>query len=65
VFERFSQVPGSRQGRAGLGLALAADIAAVHGGTLIVANPGQAGARFEWATPLEARKVLEPLPELQ
>jgi two-component system heavy metal sensor histidine kinase CusS len=54
VFERFSQVPGSRQGRAGLGLALAADIAAVHGGTLVVANPGQAGARFECAVPLRA-----------
>jgi signal transduction histidine kinase len=54
VFERFSQIPGSRQGRAGLGLALAADIAAAHGGALIVANPGQAGARFECAVPLRA-----------
>ncbi len=54
VFERFSQIPGSRQGRAGLGLALAADIAAVHGGTLVVANPGCQGARFEWRLPMPA-----------
>jgi signal transduction histidine kinase len=52
VFERFHQIPGSRQGRAGLGLALAADIAAAHGGRLVVANPGQPGARFECAVPL-------------
>ncbi len=52
IFDRFSQIPGSRHGGAGLGLALAADIAAVHGGTLVVTNPGQAGARFEWTLPL-------------
>ena len=52
IFERFSQIPGSRHGGAGLGLALAADIAAVHGGLLRVANPGCPGARFEWTLPL-------------
>ena len=52
VFDRFSQIPGSRHGGAGLGLALAADIAAVHGGKLTVANPGCPGARFEWILPL-------------
>ncbi len=54
VFERFAQIPGSRQGQAGLGLALAADIAGVHGGKLTLVNPGQSGARFEWSMPIVA-----------
>ena len=45
IFERFTQVPGSETGTAGLGLALAAQIAAVHGGEVKLANPGQPGAR--------------------
>lgn len=52
IFERFMQIPGGCQGRAGLGLALAADIATVHGGKLELVNPGEAGARFEWRLPL-------------
>lgn len=51
IFDRFSQIPGSRHGGAGLGLALATDIAAVHHGRLILMNPGQPGARFEWTLP--------------
>jgi len=51
IFERFTQVPGSETGTAGLGLALAAQIAAVHGGELKLANPGQPGARFECRLP--------------
>jgi signal transduction histidine kinase len=47
IFDRFAQVPGAEAGRAGLGLALAAEIAKVHGGELRLANPGEAGARFE------------------
>ncbi len=51
IFDRFSQVPGSENGTAGLGLPLAAQIAAVHGGTLALANPGHPGARFECRLP--------------
>ena len=51
IFDRFTQVPGSETGTAGLGLPLAAQIAAVHGGALKLANPGQPGARFECRLP--------------
>lgn len=51
IFDRFSQVPGGETGTAGLGLPLAAQIAAVHGGELKLANPGQPGARFEYRLP--------------
>jgi signal transduction histidine kinase len=43
IFDRFAQVPGAEAGKAGLGLALAAEIAKVHGGELRLANPGQPG----------------------
>ena len=52
IFERFTSVPGGRPGRAGLGLALAADIAAVHDGRLALMNPGAPGALFECVLPL-------------
>ena len=51
IFDRFSQVPGGEGGTAGLGLSLAAQIAAVHGGELKLANPGKPGARFECRLP--------------
>ena len=51
IFDRFTQVPGSGTGAAGLGLSLAAEIAAVHGGRLRLANPGRAGACFECRMP--------------
>ena len=51
IFERFVQVPGSKTGTTGLGLPLAAEIARLHGGRLILANPGQPGARFECRLP--------------
>lgn len=51
IFDRFSQVPGGETGTAGLGLPLAAQIAAVHGGELKLANPGKPGARFECRLP--------------
>ena len=47
IFDRFAQVPGAESGAAGLGLSLAAEIAAVHVGRLALANPGRPGARFE------------------
>ncbi len=54
IFDRFMQVPGSAGGRAGLGLSLASEIAAMHGGTLCLANSGQPGARFECRLPTPA-----------
>ena len=51
IFDRFTQMPGGESGTAGLGLPLAAQIAAVHGGELALANPGQPGARFECRLP--------------
>lgn len=54
IFERFAQVPGYPHGQAGLGLALAHDIASVHGGRLMLVNPGRPGARFECALPAES-----------
>lgn len=55
IFDRFSQVPGREGGSAGLGLSLAAEIAAVHGGRLQLANPGKPGARFECNWPIGTR----------
>ncbi len=46
IFDRFAQVPGAETGKAGLGLALAAEIAKAHGGELRLVNPGQPGACF-------------------
>ncbi len=54
IFDRFAQVPNGETGTAGLGLPLAAQIAAVHGGELKLANPGQPGARFECRLPAMA-----------
>ncbi len=54
IFERFTQMPGGEIGTAGLGLPLAAQIAAVHGGELKLANPGRPGARFECRLPAGA-----------
>ena len=51
IFDRFLQVPGGETGAAGLGLSMAAQIAAVHGGELKLANPGKPGARFECRLP--------------
>ena len=51
IFERFTRVPGGPSGRAGLGLALAADIAALHGGRLALVNPGAPQALFKCTLP--------------
>ena len=58
IFDRFAQVPGGEIGTAGLGLSLAAQIAAVHGGELKLANPGQPGARFECRLPAHGNTLL-------
>ena len=54
LFDRFAQIPGRSNGTAGLGLALAAEIAVVHGGKLVLANPGKPGARFECRIPFSS-----------
>ncbi len=54
IFDRFTRIPGAESGKAGLGLALASEIAAVHGGRLTLTNPGQPGARFECRLPTSA-----------
>ena len=51
IFDRITQMPYGEGGTARLGLPLAAQIAAVHGGELALANPGQPGARFECRLP--------------
>ncbi len=56
IFERFGRLDLARAagtGGSGLGLAIARDIAVRHGGSLVVVNPGEAGARFEMTLPLD------------
>lgn len=55
VFERFTRLDAARasqQGGAGLGLAIVADIAAAHGGTVVVDASPLGGARFVLRLPL-------------
>ena len=51
IFERFARLDGARQaGGTGLGLAIARDIAAHHGGALVL-DPSASGARFVLTLP--------------
>ncbi|MFG2823174.1 ATP-binding protein [Kitasatospora sp. NPDC048365] len=55
VFERFTRLDDARSrelGGAGLGLAIARDLATHHGGTLAAEPPGAPGARFVLRLPL-------------
>jgi signal transduction histidine kinase len=55
VFERFTRLDDARtagSGGAGLGLAIARDIAERHGGTLTLEPDGSAGARFVLRLPV-------------
>ncbi|PRH76264.1 two-component sensor histidine kinase, partial [Streptomyces solincola] len=54
IFERFVRLDDARsrdEGGAGLGLAIARDVAARHGGTLRAARSPSGGARFELRLP--------------
>ncbi|MFD1056070.1 HAMP domain-containing sensor histidine kinase [Terrabacter terrigena] len=54
VFERFVRLDESRSrdsGGAGLGLAIARELAVAHGGTLLVTDSALGGARFELSVP--------------
>src|SRR4051794_8405151 len=58
VFERFSRLDDARSadgGGAGLGLAIARDIAVRHGGSLVLDGEGTSGARFVLTLPLDGR----------
>ncbi len=55
IFDRFTRMDEARSsetGRAGLGLAIARDIATGHGGSLRLVDTGEPGATFELAIPL-------------
>jgi signal transduction histidine kinase len=51
IFERFFRVPGSDSGGAGLGLAIAKEIVAVHGGTVGVHSKPGNGSEFYFDLP--------------
>lgn len=61
IFDRFTQVPGTESGAMGLGLSLAAEIAAVHGAKLELVNPGRPGARFECCWPSDRTQPGQPV----
>ncbi|MFJ8860197.1 ATP-binding protein [Streptomyces sp. NPDC102451] len=59
IFERFVRLDDARSrddGGAGLGLAIARDVAARHGGTLTVGTAPSGGARFTLRLPLPGRE---------
>jgi NO-binding membrane sensor protein with MHYT domain/CheY-like chemotaxis protein/two-component sensor histidine kinase len=64
VFERFRQQDASinrRHGGLGLGLSIARQLAELHGGTIVVASPGEhGGATFTLRLPLAAQDVQAP-----
>ncbi|MEW2122818.1 HAMP domain-containing sensor histidine kinase [Streptomyces sp. NPDC007259] len=65
VFERFVRLDEARardDGGAGLGLAIARDVAARHGGRLTVGSAPEGGARFELRLPPHDTAALPPSP---
>ncbi|WP_329381445.1 sensor histidine kinase [Streptomyces sp. NBC_01716] len=65
IFERFVRLDDARSrddGGAGLGLAIARDVAHRHGGTLDVGRAGAGGARFELRLPAAGREQALPVP---
>lgn len=65
IFERFVRLDDARSrddGGAGLGLAIARDVAHRHGGTLDVGRAEAGGARFELRLPAAGREPARPVP---
>jgi NtrC-family two-component system sensor histidine kinase KinB len=57
VFERFYRVPGTNKNGAGLGLSIAREIVAAHGGEIGVLSPESGGSEFMFVLPVEAVKA--------
>ncbi|MFQ5783898.1 MAG: sensor histidine kinase [Alphaproteobacteria bacterium] len=57
IFERFWRAPGSANAGAGLGLAIVADIARIHGGDVAVEERPGGGAAFTLRLPVLARDL--------
>lgn len=53
IFDRFVQVPGASQGGAGLGLSIAQNIVAAHGGELSVQSEVGKGSTFQFTLPID------------
>ena len=54
VFERFYRVPGTKKSGAGLGLSIAREIVAAHGGEIGVLSSPEGGSEFMFVVPVEA-----------
>jgi NtrC-family two-component system sensor histidine kinase KinB len=57
VFERFYRVPGDPASGAGLGLSIAREIVAAHGGSIGVTNAPRRGAAFWFTIPVVAQPL--------
>ena len=57
IFERFYRVPGTNKNGAGLGLSIAREIVAAHGGEIGVLSPDGGGCEFMFVLPVEAVKA--------
>jgi len=57
VFDRFYQGQGRSRGGVGLGLAFCKLAVALHGGDIVVANPGQPGATLELTLPTATERT--------
>ena len=62
LFGKFTQVPGSATGSAGLGLAISQQILRAHGGDIRVASEPGLGATFTFVLPV-ARRLPDPAKE--
>jgi len=54
IFERFYRVPGTNKSGAGLGLSIAREIVAAHGGEIGVLSPAEGGSEFMFVVPVDA-----------
>jgi NtrC-family two-component system sensor histidine kinase KinB len=57
LFERFYRVPGTNKSGAGLGLSIAREIVAAHGGEIGVLSPEGGGSEFMFVVPVEAVRI--------